>query len=264
MFFYPRYLRNGDCTYNGEFDQVYIRRCNSLVLMFWSWFQFLFSYFYLGLRQGHEKLRELEEITSGQGIFNEDFSLGLGDFLEIPDGDGNGGNSSAGNGSEPPALPNQIPDETKKTKQEPFPTLESGLKASELVSRYKKSLLSRQAAFKDIHQKWLESSPPTGKMLAFHVRVYLLNFVFAYVFFFRVAARLCFLTCDISASGTNGMHCQQLLVPWANFFGTNDFFQLRIFFSVPIFFGGPIRWNVKVQVRCLSSTDLFVQRSKNK
>ena len=47
------------------------------------------------------------------------------------------------------------------------------------------------------------------------------------------------------------------------FFGTNDFFQLRIF-SVPIFFGGPIRWNVKVQVRCLSSTDLFVQRSKNK
>ena len=218
VFFFPRYLRNGDCTYNGEFDQVYIRRCNSLVLMFWSWFQFLFSYFYLGLRQGHEKLRELEEIMSGQGIFNEDFSLGLGDFLEIPDGDGNGGNGSPGNGGEPPALPNQIPDETKKTKQEPFPTLESGLKASELVSRYKKSLLSRQAAFKDIHQKWLESSPPTGKMLAFHVRVYLLNFAFAYVFFFRVAARLCFLTCDISASGTNGMHCQQLLVPWANFF----------------------------------------------
>ena len=36
------------------------------------------------------------------------FSLGLGDFLEIPDGDGNGGNGSPGNGGEPPALPNKF------------------------------------------------------------------------------------------------------------------------------------------------------------
>ena len=50
-------------------------------------------------------------------------------------------------------------------------------------------------------------------------------------FFFRVAARLCFLTCDISASGTNGMHCQQLLVPWANFFlGQMIFFSWGFFF----------------------------------
>ena len=263
MFFFPRYLRNGDCTYNGEFDQVYIRRCNSLVLMFWSWFQFLFSYFYLGLRQGHEKLRELEEIMSGQGIFNEDFSLGLGDFLEIPDGDGNGGNGSPGNGGEPPALPNQIPDETKKTNRNLFQPLRVAWKRVSWWAGTRRACCPGRLHSKTFTKNGWSQAHPLGRCLL-SMCEYTFWTLLSPMYFFRVAARLCFLTCDISASGTNGMHCQQLLVPWANFFfGTNDFFSWGFFFLF-LFFWRAIRWNVKVQVRCLSSTDLFVQRSKNK
>ena len=108
---------------------------------------------------------------SGQGIFSEDFSLGLGDFLEIGDGD------EDGNGV--PPLPAPEDPEKKKVKTEPFPSIECGLKASELVGRYKKTLLSKQTVFKDIHQKWMESQPPTGKMLVFPCgSIYLLNFFF--------------------------------------------------------------------------------------
>ena len=96
---------------------------------------------------------------SGQGIFSEDFSLGLGDFLEVgddtpvPDSDGGDG-----------GLPGDEKPKPGKDK-DPFPTIESSLSASELVAKYKKALLSKQGMFKDIHQKWMEAQPATGKML---------------------------------------------------------------------------------------------------
>lgn len=44
--------------------------------------------FHLGnaiLRQGSEKLRELEELMAGTGLFTENMSLGLGDVLDVSD-----------------------------------------------------------------------------------------------------------------------------------------------------------------------------------
>ena len=66
------------------------------------------------LRQGHEKLRELEELMTGAGYFSEDFDvhaglgLGLGDLLDA-EGEGGGGlptpianqNEGGGGGEKP-------------------------------------------------------------------------------------------------------------------------------------------------------------------
>ena len=119
------------------------------------------------LRQGHEKLRELEELMTGAGYFSEDFDvhaglgLGLGDLLDA-EGEGGGGlpianqNEVGGGGGQP-----------KKEVKEKFPAIDGNLSAAKLVDTYKKSLLSQQRAYKELAEKWAETSPKTGKKLVF-------------------------------------------------------------------------------------------------
>lgn len=108
-------------------------------------------------RTGREKLRELEELMSGTGIFSEDFSCGLGDFLEVDDGQN-------------PENPKPLDDENgelpkPKPGKDPFPAVDGPLSASEFVARYKKAILSRQGVFRDMHSKWVAASPATGLKL---------------------------------------------------------------------------------------------------
>ena len=108
-------------------------------------------------RTGREKIRVLEELMSGTGIFSEDFSCGLGDFLEVDD-----------HGDDPkPPLPDDPPrDPPKKaTAKDPFPAVDGPLSTEEFVGRYKKAILSRQGAFGDIHSKWVAANPATGSKL---------------------------------------------------------------------------------------------------
>ena len=112
------------------------------------------------LRTGKEKLKELEELMSGQGIFDESFSCGLGDFLEVED-EGRNPQEVAG------GLP--LPDDTipEKKRKDPFPPVDGPLSAGEIVDRYKKAILSRQGVFRDLHQKWTAANPSTGTKLIF-------------------------------------------------------------------------------------------------
>lgn len=112
------------------------------------------------IRTGKEKLKELEELMSGQGIFSEDFSCGLGDFMEV-DGD----NKET---PFPPPIGNNGDEEPEKgKKKDPLPPLDGPLGAAEIVGRYKKAILSRQGVFRDLHQKWTAASPSTGTKLIF-------------------------------------------------------------------------------------------------
>lgn len=121
-------------------------------------FGILWLFFFL--RTGKEKLKELEELMSGQGIFDESFSCGLGDFLEVED-EGRNPQEVAG------GLP--LPDDTipEKKKKDPFPPVDGPLSAAEIVDRYKKAILSRQGVFRDLHQKWTAANPSTGTKLIF-------------------------------------------------------------------------------------------------
>ena len=109
-------------------------------------------------RTGREKIRELEELMSGTGIFSEDFSCGLGDFLEVED------DPKLPPPEDPGQNPGQNPDPPKKTK-DPFPAVDGPLSTEEFVGRYKKAILSRQGAFRDIHSKWVAANPATGSKL---------------------------------------------------------------------------------------------------
>ena len=116
----------------------------------------------MGLRQGHEKLRELEELMSGQGIFTEDFQCGLGDFLEVGDQE-----EDDPEGKNPPApKPSGTgADLDPKLKKDPFPPLDCALSASDMASKYKKALLNRQSIWKELHAKWQAANPATGQLL---------------------------------------------------------------------------------------------------
>ena len=93
---------------------------------------------------------------SGQGIFSEDFTLGLGDFLECED--------------DSPPVPEDDPEtpDPGKKKADPFPSIEGPLTASQLVAKYKKTLLGKQAVHKDLFTKWSAATPMTGENLALH------------------------------------------------------------------------------------------------
>lgn len=98
---------------------------------------------------------------SGQGIFSEDFSLGLGDFLELED-------DVTVTPQDPGADPPQDPPNATKKKGEPFPSIDGPLSAKDIVAKYKKTLLSKQAMHKDLFDKWSAASPVTGENLALH------------------------------------------------------------------------------------------------
>lgn len=75
---------------------------------------------------------------------------------------------------------------------------------------------------------------------------------------------MCFFTGDICASGTNGRHCLLLLVPWAFFLEKEKGALFHWSSLFPVFFlWGPVCRSMKIQVRFLSSTDLFVGKSKS-
>ena len=110
------------------------------------------------LREGSEKLRELEEIMGGSGTFSENFTLGLGDLLEIEDDQetqvpearagGNGGRGVA------------------KKKADPFPAIDGEETAEAYVDKYKKACLSRRGVFRDLVNKWEEAQIKGGKSLS--------------------------------------------------------------------------------------------------
>ena len=98
---------------------------------------------------------------AGEGAFSEDFSLGLGDFLEVGDEEKEEDGPDPiqnGNPDPPPKPPGKPP-------KEMFPSIDSKLSASEMVGKYKKAILSRQSAYRDIHERWLAASPSTGQLL---------------------------------------------------------------------------------------------------
>lgn len=101
------------------------------------------------LRQGGERLKELEEIMENTGLFNDQFSLGLGDVMEEV--------------VDQPDTP-QEQDKTKK-KSVAFPPIEGSETAPEFVAKYKKACLNRRALFKDISDKWQAAKPSTGQSL---------------------------------------------------------------------------------------------------
>lgn len=146
----------------AETSHLYIPHFAAALVKNLAWgFDFILTLLRFDLRQGHEKLRELAEVMSGQGIFSEDFNLGLGDFLEIenddpprPPGDG-----TPRDDPEPPP---------QKKKSDPFPSIDGEMTASQLVERYKKTLLAKQSVHKDLFTKWSEANPATGENLAWH------------------------------------------------------------------------------------------------
>ena len=112
------------------------------------------------LRKGSEKLRELEEIAHGSGLFSENLEIGLGDLMEVEDVEAPGqGSAGLGQGQEQKLLP-------KPRTGNPFPGLEGEETAAAFVAKYKKTLLNRRAIFRDLHEKWHAAPPPTGKTLA--------------------------------------------------------------------------------------------------
>ena len=108
---------------------------------------------------------------AGEGIFAEDFSLGLGDFLELGDEEQKGNQMAViQNGADTNQQQNEQP---RKVPKEAFPSIDSQLSAAELVGKYKKAILNRQAAYRDIHEKWAAASPATGQLLGqFSVRLF--------------------------------------------------------------------------------------------
>ena len=114
---------------------------------------------------------------AGEGIFAEDFSLGLGDFLELGDEEQKGNQMAViQNGAD---TNQQQGEQPRKVTKEAFPSIDSQLGAAELVGKYKKAILNRQAAYRDIHEKWAAASPATGQLLGqFSVRLFWWNRLF--------------------------------------------------------------------------------------
>lgn len=131
---------------------------NMLSINYFPWFFFWLLKF-SGVRTGSEKLRELEELLSGTGIFSEDFSVGLGDFLEL-DVEGE-------QHPEVPQEPAPIGDQPtggKKVKEQ-FPSVGGPGTCADLVAKYKRAILSRQSAWRDLHDKWVAAAPKSGLFL---------------------------------------------------------------------------------------------------
>lgn len=129
-----------------------------LSINYFPWFFFWLLKF-SGVRTGSEKLRELEELLSGTGIFSEDFSVGLGDFLEL-DVEGE-------QHPEVPQEPAPIGDQPTGGKQvkEQFPSVDGPGACADLVAKYKRAILSRQSAWRDLHEEWVAAAPKSGLFL---------------------------------------------------------------------------------------------------
>lgn len=82
-------------------------------------------------------MKELEELMNGSGFFNENFSFGLGDVMELSDDEGV-----------------DVPGPEPKPKPKP----------GVLVAKYKKALLNRRAVFKETSEKWHKETPGSGKL----------------------------------------------------------------------------------------------------
>jgi len=110
------------------------------------------------MRQGAEKMREMEEILAGAGQFSEQFDLTLGDVM-IEDADGDG----------PPENPDDIPKPpVPKPKPSAFPSIDGEETVDEFVNRYKKALLNKRSQFRTIHEQWQSNPPKTGQCLVLH------------------------------------------------------------------------------------------------
>ena len=85
---------------------------------------------------------------SGVGAFTEGFDLGLGDLIEVEDGDDNTG---------------QVKPKPKKS--DPFPTIEGEEPLHEFCLKVQEGMLNRKTIFRDLHEKWQALQNPTGKNL---------------------------------------------------------------------------------------------------
>ena len=105
-------------------------------------------------RHGEEKLREIEEIMAGVGDFNQSFDLTIGDLVvEDEDEEGAG----------PKPVPDDLP--KKKVTQSPFPSVDGDETMEQFIAKYKRTILSRRATFRTLHEQWAEAKPVTGKCL---------------------------------------------------------------------------------------------------
>lgn len=97
-------------------------------------------------------MKELEELMQGSGFFNEGFSLGLGDVMELSD-------------EESPSSPSQeeeVPPGSKP-KSKGLPSIEGSETCAEFVSKYKRAVLNRRQVFKDAAERWAQEKPMSGK-----------------------------------------------------------------------------------------------------
>ena len=121
------------------------------------------------IRQGQEKLKELEELMNGTGYFTEGFNVGIGDFVEHD----LEGQPTVPNGGGPPIDNGNGPDDPapQRAKKEAFPSIEGPGTCAEIVNRYKKAILSRQAAWRDVNEKWIAAAPKSGMLLDYLISV---------------------------------------------------------------------------------------------
>lgn len=106
---------------------------------------------------------------NGTGYFSEGFDAGIGDFIEhdaeVP---------AIANGT-PPPLDNGIgpvnPPQNGRAKKETFPSVEGPGTCAELVNRYKKAILSRQTAWRDLNERWIAAAPKSGTLLDYSISV---------------------------------------------------------------------------------------------
>ena len=108
------------------------------------------------MRQGAEKLREMEQILAGAGQFNEQFDLTLGDVM-IDDGEPEADPADPEGPAPPPKLP-----------KNPFPSIDGDESVEDFVSRYKKALLNRRSQFRGCHEQWMANPPKTGQCLVLY------------------------------------------------------------------------------------------------
>lgn len=104
-------------------------------------------------RHGEEKMREIEEIMAGVGDFNQSFDLTIGDLV-VEDDDEEGGG------------PKPVPDDQPKKKvAQAFPSVDGEETMEQFIAKYKRTILSRRATFRTLHEQWAEAKPVTGKCL---------------------------------------------------------------------------------------------------
>ena len=129
---------------------------------------------YQTMRQGQEKLRELEELMEEAGFFNDQFQLGCGDSFEISDDE---------------SVPDSKAAQNKKggnrtaAKAAALPMIVEGEKdLAGAVAKYKMALLNKRTVLKEVKDRLEAEQCTTCKpLVTLHINTVL--FLFVHVLF---------------------------------------------------------------------------------